>query len=221
MSVRENLIQIRASLEKIGRAPVRIVGVTKFQPVERVREAVDAGVGILANNYAQEGKKLRECLGDPALEWHFIGHIQSRKVKYLIHYDCVQSLDRVEVASALQERVQGPLSVLVEVNIGAEPQKSGILATNMDFFLKELARFPRLRVRGIMGMPPPVEPVEGRRPFFKALRTLYDRYQSSFGFDCLSMGTSDDYLIAAEEGSTMVRLGQVLFGARPLGSALT
>ena len=183
-----------------------------------MREAIEAGLQVLANNYAQDGEKLIGLFGSRELEWHFIGHIQSRKVKYLTRYHCVQSIDRLPVATALNERLdveKGNLRILIEVNIGNEPQKSGVSLDSLDAFLRELSHFSHLKLSGLMGMPPPLEPVEERRPFFRKLRELYDRYRQMYPFDCLSMGTSEDYLVAAEEGATMVRLGTALFGERP------
>jgi pyridoxal phosphate enzyme (YggS family) len=194
---------------------VQVAGVTKFQPVEKVREAVAAGLKILANNYAQDGEKLMAELGGAAVEWHFIGHIQSRKVKYLTDYALVESLDRLSVAEALSQRATRELSVLVEVNVGGEAQKSGIAPAELEAFLDALGKLPNLKARGLMGMPPPLEPVEARRPFFKELRQLYDRYSKQYGLSTLSMGTSADYKIAVQEGATLVRLGTSLFGERP------
>ncbi len=216
LSVQENLARIRSELASAPN-PVTIVGVTKLQPVEKIEQALSAGLYSLANNYAQEGEKLMDHFAGKSIEWHFIGGIQSRKVKYLPAYHCVQSLDRKEIADSLSEKLKSQgkeLRVLVEVNVGDEPQKSGVRIAELEQFLSYLSRLPGIRLRGLMGMPPPLEPVEARRPFFRLLRQFYDRYQSEFGFDCLSMGTSADYLIAVEEGSTMVRLGTTLFGAR-------
>jgi pyridoxal phosphate enzyme (YggS family) len=208
MTVAERFESIKREL---GNASVTIVGVTKIQPVELVREAVACGVRVLANNYVQEGAKLREALGDAAVEWHFIGHIQSRKAKDLTGYHCVQSLDRLSVAEELNKRLDRKLDVLVEVNIGNESEKSGIAPEALEEFMKGMEPFTNLKVKGIMGMPPPLQPVELRRPYFKELRALRDR----FGLATLSMGTSNDYLVAVEEGATMIRLGTVLFGERP------
>lgn len=215
-AVADNLARVLEQLTHVGRS-VSIVGVTKLQPVERIQEAVDAGIRILAVNYVQEGQTLFSSLRDFPGEWHFIGHIQSRKVKFLPAYQCVQSLDRMSVAHDLNEvleRIDKTLEVCVEVNIGSEPQKSGVLPDDLGPCLKELASLNRLRLKGIMSMPPFLEPVELRRPFFRRLKELFDRYQSSYGLETLSMGTSEDYLIAVEEGSNMIRLGTLLFGSR-------
>lgn len=215
--VAENLRRVQEEVDRIAGRPgaVTIVGVTKFQPLEKVKEAIAGGLSHLGNNYAQEGDALLETFGENALNWHFIGHIQSRKAKFLTRYRCIQSLDRVEIARDLDRRIGekgGSLDVLVEVNVGGEAQKSGIGPESLPKFLEELAPLANLRVRGLMGMPPPLEPVESRRPFFRQLRQLFEAHQ---GFDTLSMGTSEDYRIAVEEGATMIRLGTTLFGPRP------
>lgn len=214
----ETLGAVREALRGVATHDVRVLGVTKFQPLERVREAVAAGLDLLGNNYAQDGELLRDALAGARVEWHFIGHIQSRKVKALTSYDCVESLDRLEVATALDARLTSEgrtISCLVEVNVGGEAQKSGIAPEALPAFLEALGKLSRLRVRGLMGMPPPLEPAEARRPFFRALRKLYESHAATYAFDTLSMGTSGDYLVAASEGATLVRLGTTLFGERP------
>lgn len=208
VNVAENLKRLRAECGK-----ARIVGVTKGQAVQRVREAVAAGLEILGNNYVQEGEALREAIG-AGVEWHFIGHIQSRKARSLTGYDCVESLDRLSVAEELEKRLQAKLSVLVEVNLGGEAQKSGIAPAELPAFLEGLRKFPKLEPRGLMAMPPPLEPVEARRPFFRELKALFSSNAGGDRWDTLSMGTSEDYRIAIEEGATLVRLGTALFGPR-------
>jgi pyridoxal phosphate enzyme (YggS family) len=205
MVLKENLEKIR---EQIGNT--RIVGVTKFQSLEKIREAVREGVLDLGVNYAQDGEKLREEFKGEKINWHFIGHVQSRKSKYLSHYDLVQSIDRLEVLKPLTE----PISILLEINIGRELTKSGVFEETLEAVLEQTKTYPNVRVRGLMVMPPPLE-VEERRPYFKKTFQLYDKFTKTLGFDTLSMGTSDDYLVAVEEGSNMVRLGTALFGPRP------
>jgi pyridoxal phosphate enzyme (YggS family) len=216
IALRFQEIQKQIALHSGGRA-VEVVGVTKFQPLERLREGIGAGIKILGVNYAQEGEKFRAAVGD-GVRWDFIGHIQSRKAKGLSHYDCIQSLDRTNVAEILNREAQGQgivVPCLVEINIGEETQKSGVLPGNLESFLAEVSRLSYIKVVGFMGMPPALEPVEQRRPFFRKLKEIFDRYQPKLSLTTLSMGTSDDYLIAVDEGSTMVRLGTSLFGARP------
>lgn len=210
--VRRRLAAIHAEIgDKIA-----VLGVTKAQPIETIRAAVAEGLTQFGNNYAQEGEPLlREW---PRAEWHFIGHIQSRKVKYLVDYHTVQSIDRLEIVSDLDKRIAAlgrTLEFYVEVNIGDEAQKSGIAVDKLEGFLNSVAQFRHARLSGLMCMPPPLEPINARRPYFRRMRELFDRFRPTFGLKHLSMGTSADYRVAAEEGATMVRLGTTLFGERP------
>lgn len=187
-SIKENLERIQKELASIvlKNGPVQIEGVAKFQPLEKLTEAVRSGVSIIGVNYVQEGEEFRKNLAEK-VRWHFIGHIQSRKAKNLVDYDCVESLDRLEVAEDLNKRVQNKrLDVLIEVNIGNEAQKSGIAASELESFLKGVAALSNLNVRGLMGMPPPLD-LEERRPFFRELFRLWSKYQAAYGLDTLSM----------------------------------
>lgn len=218
MSIADNLSVIRSRLSRV--APDReiaIMAVAKFQPIERLREAVAAGIHLFGQNYAQEGEDARSALAAENVQWHFIGHIQSRKVKFLVNYDCVQSLDRLEIAEMLNARMQNlgkVLPVLVEVNIGSEEQKSGLEPDKLADFLDKLSALKYLQTKGLMAMPPPLEPVEARRPYFKKMSDLYRLFEKRFGFQTLSMGTSEDFDVAVSEGSNLVRLGTILLGHR-------
>jgi pyridoxal phosphate enzyme (YggS family) len=216
-TVTARLQSIRGQLAQRTDRAVTLVGVTKRQPVTRVAEAVAAGLRDLANNYEQEGRALAEALRDDGLRWHFIGHIQSRKAKLLLDYHLVQSLDRASIAKTWQRMLgdsERRLDVLIEVNVGEEPTKSGVLPSALAPFLREIEPLSAVRVRGLMAMPPPLEPVEARRPFFRTMRALFEAHRDAEHFDVLSMGTSADYLVAVEEGATMIRLGETLFGPR-------
>lgn len=216
-TVAENLDEIQKSISRFAHHPVSIVAVTKKQTVERIQEAVRAGISLLGINDTREGLVLLKSLGMP-VAWHFIGHIQSRKTKFLVDYQCIQSLDRPKIAEILEESLRilhRKIPVLIEINIGNEPQKSGIQVSFLGSFLKMVANSPHLEIKGLMAMPPPVVPVESRRVFFKAMRSLYQKFQKEFGFERLSMGTSEDFAIALQEGSNMVRLGSGLLGERP------
>lgn len=217
--IKENFLKIKQDVAKHSLHPdkVTIVGVTKFQPPEKVKEAIENGLTHLGVNYVQEGEKLRSLINQSELLWHFIGHIQSRKAKLLLDYDCIETLDRLEVAADLNRRALDlgkTLSVLVEVNIGRESQKSGVLPEELEKFCESLLAFSQLKVSGLMAMPPAVAP-EQRRPFFKQMRDFYEKLASTHPFQTLSMGTSEDYPIALQEGANCVRLGTVLFGPRP------
>lgn len=216
--VAENLKIIQRNIQQFSVSPekVRILGVTKFQPLERIREALDCGISLFGVNYVQEGQKLRQELQSQNIEWHFIGHIQSRKAKLLLDYECIQSLDRLDIAEDLNQRLEAvgkKLKVLVEVNIGNEPQKSGVKPEALEEFVLNMQSFSSLIVEGLMSMPPPL-PGEARRPFFKQMKNIYDKLSAVYPFNTLSMGTSEDYQIALEEGANLIRLGTCLFGKR-------
>ncbi len=217
-SVSENLALIKEQMALVAKGrEIQIVGVTKHQPIEKVREAIAAGVTQLAVNYAQEGDELRLQIESAQVEWHFIGHIQSRKVKYLTEYSYVQSIDRLEIAEDLNHRLEKldrAIYVLIEINIGREPQKSGVFPERLEDFLDRVSALSNLKVIGIMAMPPMLHPVEDRRIYFKEMAQLFKKFKSQYHLEILSMGTSDDYLLAIQEGSTMVRLGTCLFGRR-------
>lgn len=216
-----NLQQIKDSIQKTGvkTSSIHIVGVTKFQPVEKVQEALAAGVLDLAVNYAQEGEKLMESLAAPEKKicWHFIGHIQSRKIKYLPDYDTVQSFDRLDIAKSLNQILdekKKKLQILIEINVAGEVQKSGISPDSLAQFLEALKPFPNLVPKGLMTMPPLTDNLEEARRYFKSVRRLYEDHKKTSQFEYLSMGTSSDYITAIEEGANMIRLGTCLFGKR-------
>lgn len=214
MNVAKNLDKIRETILQTGRQldDVLIVGAAKFQPLERLSAALAAGLRDLGDNQLQAGEALREQLPE-SVRWHFIGHIQGRKAKSLTPYHWVHSLDRLKIAETIHtSRTSGlpPQSVLIEVNLGNEPSKSGILPGQLGELLEQLKPLTQVRAVGLMCLPPPLEPVTERRPYFRELAKLAQKYQ----LHELSMGTSDDYAIALEEGATMIRLGTCLFGPR-------
>lgn len=198
------MVSITKILE--GYPHARLLAVTKTQTPEKVRAVVDQGITLLGNNYVQEGAALREALRDLNVEWHFIGHIQSRKAKELGDYDCIQSLDRLDVAKKLSASQE----VLVQVNIGEEAQKSGVSPGGLSEFLEGMRAFPHLKVNGLMAIPPLTATPEERRPYFRKMRQLLEETR----LEVLSMGMSDDYRIALDEGSNLIRLGTILFGPR-------
>jgi pyridoxal phosphate enzyme (YggS family) len=212
VNVARNLQTIRRRIEAAGRDPDRItiVAVTKGFGAEVCREAVEAGLTILGENRVQEAlDKMREVQG---ATWHLIGHLQTNKVRLTAgHFALIHSVDSLHLAEALARRDPAQ-QVLVEVNLGREAQKSGVLPEEAVELVVQAAR--QIDVRGLMGM----GPARGDpRPAFDELRTLRDGAQERFGksLPILSMGMSGDYEIAVEAGSTMLRLGTALFGPRP------
>ena len=233
-SIRENyqsaLDQIASAARKSGRDPgdIRLVVVTKSQPLEIVQAAVEAGARVLGENYPEEAvTKIENLAAQSGVEWHMIGHVQSRKARLVTdHFALLHSLDSLKLAQRLDrfaaER-NHVLPVLLEFNVGGEASKSGwdaSQAARWNAFLPEISTIldlPHLQVRGLMTMPPLESEVEDSRRFFTSLRTLRDHLASQFpqaDWRELSMGTSADYPVAVEEGATLVRVGTAIVGAR-------
>lgn len=233
-SIRENyqhtLDQIAAAAHRSNRDPdeVRLVVVTKSQPVEMVQAAIEAGVRLLGENYPEEGvMKIQSLAGQSGVEWHMIGHVQSRKARLVAdHFALLHSLDSLKLARRL-DRFAGEgkrvLPVLLEFNVGGEESKAGWDASDesqWDRFMSEIADLlglSHLRVQGLMTMPPLETDPEDSRRYFQRLRRLRDHLASQFpraDWHELSMGTSADYTVAVEEGATLVRVGTAIVGAR-------
>jgi len=212
MGVKEGLTEVRSRLAaacaRAGRDPgsLTLVAVSKTKPVELLREAVGAGQRSFCENYAQEFRDKHEEL--PDLDWHFIGALQTNKVKYVAgKASLVHTCDRLSLAQELSKRAPSEQRVLLEINIGREPQKAGVLPDDAAALLDQVRALPKLRCDGLMCIPP----AEGDpRPHFAALREL----ASKLGLRELSMGMSADYEAAIQEGATIVRVGTAIFGAR-------
>jgi PLP dependent protein len=216
-NVRENYVRIleriQAAAARSGRSPetIQLIAVTKTVPPARVREAVEAGIRHIGENRLQEALPKREALRNLTVTWHFIGHLQTNKVKKVVeNFDWVQCVDRPELAEKLNQAAMKPLPVLIEVNLGGEVSKSGINPDGLEGFVQRFEKYERLRLRGLMTIPPFLENPEEVRPYFQKLRELAQH----FGLHDLSMGMSHDFEVAVEEGATMVRIGTSLFGER-------
>jgi pyridoxal phosphate enzyme (YggS family) len=196
---------------------VTLIAVSKTQPPEAIREAYAAGQRHFGENYAQEWREKAEALADLAdLTWHFIGGLQTNKVKYLCgKVGWVHTVDRPELARELSRRcgaAGATVKVLLEVNLGGEAQKGGCTAAGAPALAGLVRSLPALDLRGLTCIPPPdVDP----RPHFRALRALRDE----LGLAELSMGMSADWPVAVEEGATFIRVGTAIFGERPPGRA--
>jgi PLP dependent protein len=222
-SLEANLRSIRQAItrsaERAGRDPgeVVLVAVTKTQPVERIREAIRLGLTTLGENRVQEALPKIEEIGPADLDWHLIGHLQTNKVKFIEgRFRMVQSIDSVGLAEALDHRLASPLDVLIEVNVAEEPQKTGAMPADLPAVAHAVNGAAHLRLRGLMTVAPMVSDAEQVRPVFLGLRSLRDTTSQQLGMPLpvLSMGMTDDYPIAIEEGATMLRLGRALFGPR-------
>lgn len=206
--------RIAAAAQRVGRDPatVRLIAVAKTKSAALVRAAIAAGVTDIGENYVQEAAAKRVEVGAGAVRWHLIGHLQRNKAaKAVDTFDVIQTVDSAPLAAALARHAAArrrTLRVLVEVRLGGEPTKSGVEPAALPALLDAM-RDPHLVVDGLMTVPPPGPP-EAVRPFFRELRTLAGRA----GLRELSMGMSDDFEVAIEEGATMVRIGRAIFGAR-------
>lgn len=221
MTIPSALAAIRARIDdacrRSGRDPasVRLVAVSKKKPPEAIREAYAAGQRDFGENYAQELRDKMAALADlPGIRWHALGPLQTNKAKYVAgKVELVHTLDRSELARELVKRAAGaPVRALVEVNIGREPQKGGVLPEDLPARLAELREVEGIELAGLMCIPPVDEEAEASRPHYRALRELRDRLLPG---GQLSMGMSDDFEVAVEEGATLVRVGTAIFGARP------
>jgi PLP dependent protein len=218
--VQENLRQVQAAIARAcrgaGRSPdeVLLIGVSKTVDLERIRLAVAAGLAALGENRVQEAREKIEALGHP-VPWHLVGSLQTNKVRQAVGlFDWIHSVDRLELAVELDRRARGAgraLDVLLQVNLGAEPRKGGVLPAELKTLLDALAGRPGLRARGLMAIPPVEPTAEQSRPWFRRLRELRD----AAGLEHLSVGMSADFEVAIEEGATMVRVGTAIFGPRP------
>jgi pyridoxal phosphate enzyme (YggS family) len=223
-SIKENLLRVTEKIEeaarKIGRDPneIKLVAVSKTVEVARIMEAIEAGVSILGENYVQEAQKKIEEIGRP-VSWHFIGHLQTNKAKYAIRlFDMIHSLDSVPLAEELNRRAEQAdrvMGVMIEVNLSKEATKFGTDEEVVVNLAKRIQNLNHLSLEGLMTMPPYFDSPELSRPYYIALRELKEKMvKEGVPMKDLSMGMSNDFEIAIEEGATYVRVGTAIFGAR-------
>lgn len=215
--------RISAAAARAHRDPdsIQLMAVSKTVSAERIREAMEAGVKVFGENYVQEAREKIPAVGQAA-EWHMIGHLQTNKVKYVINlFDWIHSVDRLELARELDKRAgqnNRKLNALMEVNVSGEESKSGVEASLAIDLVRQVSVLPNLNVRGLMTMPPYSDDPETSRPYFQALRGLRDEISAAaipgIRMDELSMGMTDDFEVAIEEGSTIIRVGRAIFGER-------
>jgi pyridoxal phosphate enzyme (YggS family) len=197
------------------------MAVTKTVDDRRIMQAIDAGVDMIGENYVQEARRKIELMGK-SIEWHLIGHLQTNKAKYAVRlFHMIHSLDRIELARELDRRsrmARVVTRVLIEVNISGEETKRGVAHRDALPLIREVSALENISVQGLMTMPPWFDDPEEARPFFVALRELKDRVAAEnlprVQMQELSMGMSQDYQVAVEEGATIVRIGRSIFGER-------
>lgn len=232
MSIAENIaaiqLRLRAACERAGRSPdsVRLMGVSKTHPAAAVREAVEAGLTLFGENKIQEAKlKIPDC--PDRASFHFIGHLQSNKAKDAARlFAMVQGVDRFATAVELNKRAEAlarDLPILLEVNVAGEASKFGYPAAAVLEDLEQILELPRLELHGFMTVPPYSPDPERARPWFRKLADLRKACEDRVGvpFPELSMGMSGDFETAIEEGSTLIRIGTAIFGARKYANLKT
>jgi pyridoxal phosphate enzyme (YggS family) len=223
MTIAENLASIRGRIataaERAGRDPsaVRLVGASsasKGVTQSMVEQAIEAGLLDFGENFVQEAEQRIAPLGPLAVKatWHFIGHLQSNKAAQALRYfSVIQSVDSLRLAQQLSRRATRPVRILLEVNVAGEESKFGLAPGEVSSVVESVCGLPNLELVGLMTMAPAVSDPEQVRPVFRELRQLAE----ANGLHELSMGMTDDFEVAVEEGATMVRLGRAIFGERP------
>lgn len=225
--IAKNIEEIEANVteaaKKSGRnrADVLVLAVSKTIAVPQIKEAVDCGLNQLGENKVQEIMDKYEPMGDGVL-WHLIGHLQTNKVKYIIDkVTMIHSLESIRLAEEIEKRATQKnivMDILIEVNMAEEQSKFGVKAKNAENFIREIAKHPHIRVRGLMTVAPFVENPEENRPIFRQLRQLLVDINAknidNVNMDTLSMGMTGDYEVAIEEGANIVRVGTGIFGKR-------
>jgi pyridoxal phosphate enzyme (YggS family) len=207
--------RIFQACKRAQRSPqeITLVAVTKTVGPEIIEAAFNQGIRQFGENRVQEAARKIQLLSylQPRPVWHMIGHLQSNKVKTaLAVFDVIQTIDSIELADAVNKRTSQNIPVLLQVNIAAEPSKTGFRLSEIESAFQEISKFSRIEIQGLMTVAPPVDNPEEVRPIFRRLREIRDRFHLKH----LSMGMSDDFEVALEEGATVIRLGRVIFGER-------
>jgi pyridoxal phosphate enzyme (YggS family) len=227
VSVRENLEHVReqlaAACTRVGRKPeeVRLVAIAKTKPAEMVREAFAAGQKIIGESYVQELVEKVEVIEEP-VEWHFVGGLQTNKVKYLRgKVALIHSVDRLHLAEEINRqwvKIGETADILIQLNLGHEATKSGTSEEELENLVREIAQLPNVRVKGLMTLPPYFDDPEEVRPFFRELKGLSQHIAElnipGVEMRELSMGMTHDFEVAIEEGATLIRVGTAIFGMR-------
>ncbi len=216
MSIAENVMNILKELPP----GVRLLAATKSRSVEEILEAINAGVDLIGENYVQEALKKYEKIGKK-VEWHFIGHLQKNKVKKALQiFDFIETVDNVELAKEIDKRAKNMdkiVFVMIEINSAKEPQKAGVMPEDAIDLADEIYSFEHLQLIGVMTMGPVVDKPEDIRPYFRKTKEIFDELRYIYGDEqirYLSMGMTQTWRIAVEEGANIVRIGTGIFGPR-------
>ena len=214
MSIKENIEKIKNEIPR----GITLVAATKTRSIDEIKEAVDAGIEIIGENYVREAEsRYKELQGKVKI--HCIGHLQTNKIKKAVEiFDMIETVDSVKVAKEIDKRTTKLMPVLVEVNIAKESSKSGVMPEQTIDLIKEISNFKNIKIKGLMTMAPYFDDPEKDRPYFKEMKQLFDKIKAMniphVDMEILSMGMSDSYKVAIEEGATMVRVGTKIFGKR-------
>jgi PLP dependent protein len=220
-AIQVNIAHAKAAANRTD--AITLLAVSKAQPAEKLREAYLAGQCAFGENYVQEAINKQNELQDLDIEWHFIGPIQSNKTALIAqHFNWVHSVDRLKIAQRLNDARPAslaPLNVCIQINSSEEGSKSGVDIASQAMLAKEIIAMQNLKLRGIMAIPAPTKDLAKQRAQFKivadAFKTLKKNFTPELNMDTLSIGMSDDYVAAIQEGATIVRIGSAIFGARP------
>jgi len=223
-TIRENFLKVKEQIERGAQrskrdpGEIKLVVVSKTVDPARIREAIEAGAVLLGENYVQEAQKKIETMGRP-VAWHFIGHLQSNKAKVAVQlFDMIHSLDSVHLAEELNRRAMQAnrvIQVLIEVNLAKEATKFGTDEEKLFALARKVKELDHLSLEGLMTMPPYFDSPEEARPYFVELRKWKERMErEGIRIKELSMGMSNDFEIAIEEGATYIRVGTAIFGPR-------
>jgi len=200
---------------------IYLVAVTKTIPVDIIQQAVDLGITFLGENRVQEAKS-KVDLVTADVQWHLIGHLQRNKVKSAVNiFSMIQSVDSLELGQEIDKRaaqINKVMDILIQINIGEEPQKSGVDMQKAPELIRSLAKLRNLRVKGLMAIAPLVEDPEKARPYFRKMKQIFDdlarQNMDNVDMQYLSMGMTNDFAVAIEEGANMIRVGTGIFGQR-------
>jgi pyridoxal phosphate enzyme (YggS family) len=215
--IRENVKKLLHQLP----SDVELVAAAKTRTPDEIQQAINAGVKIIGQNYVQEAQAAFRVIGKAA-RWHFIGHLQKNKVKKAVDiFDMIETVDSLGLAKEVDKRCQAKakiMPVLIEINSGKEPQKFGVLPEEAEKFIREIAAFENIKIQGLMTMGPMFGDPEDARPYFVETRKTYERLQGleipNVEMRYLSMGMTNSFRVAIEEGANIVRIGTLIFGPR-------
>ena len=215
---------MRNNIEKIKQelsSNIKLIVATKTRSIDEIKQAIEAGIGIIGENYVQEAERKFEALKGK-VKFHCIGHLQTNKIKKAVEiFDMIQTVDSVEIAKEIDKRcgdIRKIMPILVEINSGKEPNKEGVMPEDAINLIKYISRLRNVKIKGLMTMAPYFDNPEKDRLYFRLTKKLFNEIKSlnipNVDMEILSMGMSDSYKIAIEEGTNMVRIGTKIFGSR-------